>query len=620
MPLGEREGWETSESRLCGVETEFSADVTPLFSSTSTMADSILSSLLWPGDSHVLPFIRSDLRVSASLTRVIGKFWSWIDLDSEYKYHRMDSETILKQGIAHAKDQNLRVWLRIPLRKSHGTPKAYNSEYSKDSWELWNAFRRLCDYDSNLCVALDVGIIPQSEFPCQISLERWLGEPVKAAFISTKCFVSNAHGQDCLVESYEELMTRLFHHSVQVIISEGPPPDDLVLVGADGQLLSSVTVSRIVLVNYCYSFGLSGTQTHPYKPYLDYISNLFNSMEPLSEQERMKLGYRDLMSTLLQPLKDNLDAEAYEMLEQDSYKYIQYNRAIARALKDSVPNEKASELTTVLMVVGAGRGPLVKASLEAAEKTGRKVKVYALEKNPNAVVTLHDLVKAKGWEGTVIVISCDVRYWTAPERADILVSNFRFWSLVSRFVTCWVFFGDNELSLECLDGAQRFLKPNGISIPCSYTSFIQPITTSKLYCEVKSHNNHSHFETAYSVKLHSVFTFTHPDFSEKHNEGYKKLRFDLPRDMGSALVHGTIFFLVSSLEYLEILLVKPVVVHSKAPIEAHFWRFNDSTKARFHVRSAYLIHRRFVIWIRELYYFWRCGGIMLHRLIKLREL
>lgn len=32
-------------------------------------------------------------------------------------------------------------------------------------------------------------------------------------------------------------------------------------------------------------------------------------------------------------------------------------------------------------------------------------------------------------------------------------------------------FGDNELSPECLDGAQRFLKPDGISIPSSYWPF-----------------------------------------------------------------------------------------------------------------------------------------------------
>jgi len=32
-------------------------------------------------------------------------------------------------------------------------------------------------------------------------------------------------------------------------------------------------------------------------------------------------------------------------------------------------------------------------------------------------------------------------------------------------------FGDNELSPKCLDGAQRFLKPDGISIPSSYWTF-----------------------------------------------------------------------------------------------------------------------------------------------------
>lgn len=42
------------------------------------------------------------------------------------------------------------------------------------------------------------------------------------------------------------------------------------------------------------------------------------------------------------------------------------------------------------MVVGAGRGPLVRATLNAAEKAKRKVKVYAVEKNPNAVLTYVD--------------------------------------------------------------------------------------------------------------------------------------------------------------------------------------------------------------------------------------
>ena len=42
-------------------------------------------------------------------------------------------------------------------------------------------------------------------------------------------------------------------------------------------------------------------------------------------------------------------------------------------------------------------------------------------------------------------------------------------------IQCISSFGDNELSPECLDGAQKFLKPDGISIPYEYTSFLGPL-------------------------------------------------------------------------------------------------------------------------------------------------
>lgn len=48
-------------------------------------------------------------------------------------------------------------------------------------------------------------------------------------------------------------------------------------------------------------------------------------------------------------------------------------------------------------------------------------------------------------------------------------------------------FSDNELSPECLDGAQRLLKPGGISIPCSYTSFLAPITSCKMQEAVRTY-------------------------------------------------------------------------------------------------------------------------------------
>lgn len=55
-------------------------------------------------------------------------------------------------------------------------------------------------------------------------------------------------------------------------------------------------------------------------------------------------------------------------------------------------------------------------------------------------------MKDEQWGSQVKVIPSDMRSWEAPEKADILVSE-----LLGSF-------GDNELSPECLDGAQKYLK------------------------------------------------------------------------------------------------------------------------------------------------------------------
>ena len=99
-----------------------------------------------------------------------------------------------------------------------------------------------------------------------------------------------------------------------------------------------------------------------------------------------------MLQAPLQPLQDNLESQTYETFERDTKKYTAYEEAVVAALLDRVPQAEAATRTTVLMVVGAGRGPLVRASLRASEKTGRKLQVYAVEKNPNAVVTLQNLV------------------------------------------------------------------------------------------------------------------------------------------------------------------------------------------------------------------------------------
>lgn len=66
--------------------------------------------------------------------------------------------------------------------------------------------------------------------------------------------------------------------------------------------------------------------------------------------------------------------------------------------------------------------------------------------NNNFSIFRLQILKEELWHDQVTVVSCDMREFNPPEKADILVSE-----LLGSF-------GDNELSPECLDGAQKFLK------------------------------------------------------------------------------------------------------------------------------------------------------------------
>ena len=93
--------------------------------------------------------------------------------------------------------------------------------------------------------------------------------------------------------------------------------------------------------------------------------------------------------------------------------------------------------------------------------------------------------------------------------------------------------GDNELSPECLDGAERFLRDDGVSIPSSYTSYLQPITCSRLWAQIRGHHHNptiatKSLETPHVVNLHNYvplaqpqpcFTFHHPRKSHHHHRG-----------------------------------------------------------------------------------------------------
>lgn len=172
-----------------------------------------------------------------------------------------------------------------------------------------------------------------------------------------------------------------------------------------------------------------------------------------------------------------------------------------------------------------------------------------VEQNPNAVVTLRALVVAEQWSN-VTVVSEDMRRWKPPngEKADIMVSE-----LLGSF-------GDNELSPECLDGAQHFLKEGGVSIPQDYTSYLAPLAAAKLWNDAKHsktlETELKALETPYVVRLHNAlpltspqlaFSFTHPnnDFPDHiDNTRYTALTYSLER---GATIHGFVGYFESKL-------------------------------------------------------------------------
>jgi len=378
--------------------------------------------------------------------------------------------------------------LRIPLLRE------LDSGTQVDGWEIWNNFRLLCDQNSRLQVALELTAdLPSTDR----ELERWFAEPVRAVVVPADIFLTNKQGFPVLSKRHKSFLLQFFRHRVQIIL-QGLPE------GESGEGETS--------------------------KYLHYIARLFQSQPALTAQEQFELPYHDYLQAPLQPLQDDLESQTYETFEKDPVKYVRYEEAIFLYMQEKLAAGKPQPFAAI--VVGAGRGPLVAAVRSAAGRAGADVKIWAVEKNPNAIITLRHRSKLEGWTN-VEVVGQDMRFWEAPRKADLVVSE-----LLGSF-------GDNELSPECLDGAQRFLAEDGVCIPCRYTSYLTPVTSPKLWNDVKNYSDLAHFETAYVVKFHQAFsptrdirpcfTFSHPNWELTSNDRYAEIDFTAEVD---ALVHG----------------------------------------------------------------------------------
>ncbi|GAA56198.1 protein arginine N-methyltransferase 5, partial [Clonorchis sinensis] len=516
-------------------------------------------------DFSSIPSTRSDLvfqKDGKSIVRsIVGKVSANIDVDSTDSVIQASSELALQKELSWAvhlglpaislqltRPNNIRLarlltnfirteynpvklWITLPMwieknelpestANDGDTPPSSKQSRSTVDDTPWHWWMGLSTLASDISDALGVVLEVPSNLPDESVIARWLSEPVVCLRLRTDLFLTNSKGFPVLPRSHQHLLRRFFKLNVQ-----------LLLVGACRHDQGFV----------CYQ---------------KYLMWLWKNQGEPDIYEQQSKGFEDQLQEPLQPLRDNLSSTTYSIFEMDPYKYDAYEKAIYLALvhrarktsESALPNgptpevvgDKPTSVCQVIMVLGAGRGPLVNAALNASEKAACPVRIYVVEKNPNALFTLQDRMTHE-WRGLdVHLVSGDMRQLNMPEKADIFVSE-----LLGSF-------GDNELSPECLDGAQPYLKADGISIPSSYTSYVAPLQSLQFHNETKrsrdptscSRINSAH-DTPFVVRLTNcqilsepqpVFTFVHPKPDPREsNSRFATCTFLMEHD---AVVHG----------------------------------------------------------------------------------
>eukprot|EP00560_Eucampia_antarctica_P006190 CAMPEP_0197825410 /NCGR_PEP_ID=MMETSP1437-20131217/2497_1 /TAXON_ID=49252 ORGANISM="Eucampia antarctica, Strain CCMP1452" /NCGR_SAMPLE_ID=MMETSP1437 /ASSEMBLY_ACC=CAM_ASM_001096 /LENGTH=876 /DNA_ID=CAMNT_0043425403 /DNA_START=154 /DNA_END=2784 /DNA_ORIENTATION=- len=422
--------------------------------------------------------------------------------------------------------QNVQLWITTPL--------------NPEALERFQMIHTLCDAPSNLGCMLIFDASSNSN-PTTVAatnnaailvgqsvslVHASVGCALRAVAFDTTAFLTNKRGYPTLSKSHQVLFTELLRRvgrTLRVLV-QGIPFHHSPQTEAGGQ-------------SGCLS----------YLQYLRHLRQRDDVVDVLdTNSSQLEAAYLDHLQSPLQPLGDNLEFQTYETFETDPIKYSQYKRAIELALRDAISlnqltklssNSTSSNITTstttttnsttdnnnitnnlnnsttnnnnnnnnnnnagtvfgvTILVVGAGRGPLIRAALQAVQAVHLAAAggisiiptIVAVEKNPSAILYLHSVqARETSWTNTVTIVECDMRYAARnqilqsmmqdPDKcADICVSE-----LLGSF-------GDNELSPECLDGVQTsgIIKETCVCIPQSYTSYLAPVSSMRLHCEAQ---------------------------------------------------------------------------------------------------------------------------------------
>lgn len=429
------------------------------------------------------------------------------------------------------------------------------------AWRQWNSIRCHLNSDKRIgvCLGIDDNLIGRVA-----ELSRWTGEPVKMMILRSEQFSNSSSLDDSvkLNNVREEFITKVaLANSAETCF---------VVQGRRGQNL-------VPFISHLYRLAETIKQKH----FDEYLSD-----------------WDDALQTPLQPLASNLDSVTYRTFEMDHAKYLAYREAMVEAIIRL--ESRCEEL--VVMILGAGRGPLVDSFIRAIKIANpkQKFKIFAVEKNPSSIVSLRFRNKRDWTKSEVHIFEHDMRTWNPKVKADIIVTE-----LLGSLA-------DNELSPECLDGVWRLCQPHTISIPQEYSSYIAPICSHKLHQKLREHKNSGNlhvYDRIYVVKLKNcyhisqpkrLFNFDHYNLSseptDRCNERYARLKFKSSVD---TVCHGFSGYFTANLFASTPLstllgpgatpnmyswfpafipLEQPIEMPKGTKMEVHFWRKESPTK------------------------------------------
>jgi type II protein arginine methyltransferase len=453
---------------------------------------------------------------------------------------------------------NMQLWIPVPLVAASSS---HTSATDMDTFSVFHVFHRLLDYHPAIHIllvfdeasALSSPTTPSPDLVKQQLMNAWrhahlwIGTcPIAAIQLPCRSFLTNKRGFPALPKAHQMILSALFRRvgrTLKVLVSTS----------------TSLSMSRTLSPHSSSLLGasltpeqLGATGTLPYQQYLNHFraSRVEITSALDSDVAALESDYLDALQQPLQPLSDHLEFQTYENFEQDPVKYAQYQSAMYHAMVDFVNRKRQmdcavesivalppatrtvsprhssdmdttcseaedkdhalsspSKVTTatnsaipyIVLVVGAGRGPLVTSCLRAYQQLQadpsvrdmiRRVQlsVFAVEKNPSAVLYLRSKLHHADseWAGAPIqIVHSDLRTLRAAQlfatstaqQANLVVSE-----LLGSF-------GCNELSPECLDAlfeTDVCHHTDTISIPTRYTSHAAPVSSLKLHHAVKT--------------------------------------------------------------------------------------------------------------------------------------